>query len=478
LAFRRNTEVWVAPLNGNGVETVSEEQSRQLSPTGGAGFAFTPDGRAIIYSAESSVWIQSLDEDTRREVPIQLLVEREVAPPLLLRRVRVLDHSSGAFGPEVSMFLDGGRIAWIDSQGAREVPLGTRVVDVEGRYAIPGLIDMHNHVEAPYWGVDGYQEAQIAYGVTTVRDMGEPLEWVAALAERSSLISSAVPRYLYPGDMLIAGWGGYRESATLVRSEDQVRSGIQRHKNAGASFIKLHPPLPWPLQLAAADEARRSGLPIAAHGMIAQEMVRGVTLGSAFLEHLESFSRFHGDVQQLLAKSGAYWTPTLAIMGARGALAVEEPERLADAKFCAFFPGSCRRDVEGEESEPDSTEIRWYRMLLENIVGDVREARTRGTNLLLGTDRPDYPGYAMHVEMESFVRAGLTPAEVLRLSTRGAASALGVELDLGSLEPGKLADVVLLDASPLEEIRNTERIWRVIKGGWVYDPNELRPQGT
>ncbi len=446
LAFRRNTEVWVAPLNGSDIETVSEEQGRQLSPTGGAGFAFTPDGGALIYSAESSVWIHSLEEDTRREVPIQLLVEREVAPPLLLRRVRVLDFSAGAFGPEVSMFVDGGRIAWIDSQGAREVPPGTRVVDAEGRYAIPGLIDLHNHVEAPYWGVDGYQEAQIAYGVTTVRDMGEPLEWVAALAERSSLTSSAVPRYLYPGDMLIAGWGTYRESVTLVRSEDQVRSGIQRHGDAGVSFIKLHPPLPWPLQLAAADEARRSGLPIAAHGMIAQEMVRGVTHGYAFLEHLESFSRFHGDVQQLIAMSGAYWTPTLAIMGARGALAVEEPERLADAKFCAFFPGSCRRDVEGEESEPDSTEVRWYRMLMENIVGDVREARTRGANLLLGTDRPDYPGYAMHIEMESFVRAGFTPLEVLKLSTQGAATALEVEQDLGTLEPGKLADLVLLDA--------------------------------
>ncbi len=478
LAFRRNTEVWVAPLDGSAVETVSEEQGRQLSPTGGAGFAFTPDGRALIYSAESSVWIHSLEEDTRREVPIQLLAEREVAPPLLLRRVRVLDFSSGAFGPEVSMFLDGGRIAWIDSQGAREVPPGTQVVDAEGRYAIPGLIDMHNHVEAPYWGVDGYQEAQIAYGVTTVRDMGEPLEWVAALAERSSLTSSAVPRYLYPGDMLIAGWGGYRESATLVRSEDQARSGIQRHRDAGASFIKLHPPLPWPLQLAAADEARRFGLPMAAHGMIVQEVVRGVTLGYAFLEHLESFSRFHGDVQQLLAMSGTYWTPTLAVMGARGALAIEEPERLADAKFCAFFPGSCRRDVGGEESEADSTEIRWYRMLLENIVGDVREARIRGANLLLGTDRPDYPGYAMHVEMESFVRAGLTPVEVLKLSTWGAAAALGIERDLGMLEPGKLADLVLLDADPLEDIKNTQTIWRVIKGGWVFDPEALRSSST
>ncbi len=478
LAFRRNRGVWIAPLDDSGVRTVSEQQARQLSPTGGAGFAFTPDGRSLIYGDEGSVWILSLAENTRREVPVNLVVDREVAPPLLLRRVRVLDVSSGIFGKEVSMFVDGGRISWIDSEGDRDVPSGTRVIDAEGRYAIPGLIDMHNHAEAPYWGVDENQSAHIAYGVTTVRDMGEPLEWVTALAERSSLMSTPVPRYLYPGDMLQGRPETYGESSILVRSEDQVRSGIRRNKDAGASFIKVYHSVPWPLQLVAAEETRRQGLPVAAHGMIMQDVVRGITHGYTFLEHLGSFSRYHADVQQLLAVSGTYWTPTLAVFGARGAFAIEEPERLADAKFCAFFPESCRRDVEGEESEADSIEIRWYRMLLDNIVGDVREARTRGVNLLLGTDRADYPGYAMHIEMESFVRAGFTPLEVLELSTQGAATALGVERDLGTLEPNKLADIVLLDANPLEDIRNAQSIWRVIKGGWVFNPEELRPQGT
>ncbi len=476
LAYRRNTEVWVAPLGDSGVEPVSEELGRQLSQTGGAGFAFTPDGRALIYSAEGSVWIHSLAGDARREVPVQPMADREVVPPLLLRRVRVLDFSLGAFGREASVFVDGGRIRWIDSQGDREVPRGARVVDTEGRYAIPGLMDVHNHANAPWWGVAGNHAAHIAYGVTTVRNMGESLEWVAALAERSSLTYSPVPRHLYPGDMLAGPWGEYRQSMTLVRSEDQVRSAIQRHRNAGASFIKLHPPVPWPLQLAAADEARRYRLPIAAHGMIAQEVVRGVTLGYAFLEHLESYSGFHSDVQQLLAMNSAYWTPTLAVMGALEALAFEEPERFGDTKFCAFFPWGCLRDVEGDESEPDSAVILYYRMLVDNIIGDVREARTLGANLLLGSDRPDYPGYAMHVEMESFVRAGFTPMEVLRLATQGAASALGLERDLGTLEPDKLADVVILDANPLEDITNAQRIWRVIKGGWVFDPEELRPE--
>jgi Tol biopolymer transport system component len=475
LAFRRNTELWVAPLDTNGVSTVSEERSRRLSHTGGASFAFAPDGRSLVYAADGQIWKHFLEDDRRQEVPIQLVVDREVAPPLLLRRVRVLDFSSGTFGPEVSVFVDGGRISWIDSQGDRGVPPETRALDAEGQYAIPGWIDVHNHAEGPYFGEDANQAAHIAYGVTTVRDMGEPLEWAAALAERSSLTSSPIPRYIYPGDMLQGRPQTYGESSVLVRSEDQVRSGIQRHRDAGASFIKVYHTVPWPLQLVATDEARQSELPVVAHGMIVQEVVRGVTRGYAFLEHLESFSRFHGDVHQLLGMSGTYWTPTLAVMGARGALAAEEPERLANAKFCNFFPRSCRHNVEGDTPQPDSAGAAWYRMLFNNILGDVRKARAHGVKVLLGTDRTDYPGYAMHIELESFVRAGFTPLEVLELSTRRAAAALGVANDLGTIEPGKLADIVLLAANPLDDIRNTQAIWRVIKGGWLFDPDELRP---
>jgi imidazolonepropionase-like amidohydrolase len=477
IAFRRNTELWIAPLD-DAVTTVSEERAHQLSHTGGVGFAFTPDGQSLIYAAEGRVWKRSLSADAPGEVPIQLVVDREVARPLLLRRVRVLDFSSGAFGPEVSMFVDGGRIRWIDSESDREVPLETQVLDAEGRYAIPGLIDFHNHVGfSRIFGVEGNVTAHVAYGVTTVRVPGGEVGWVAALAERSSLTSSPMPRYVYAGDWLLGRPSyGYSERDLWLRSEDQVRSSIQHNKDAGASFIKSAWLLPWPLQLVAANEARQARLPIAIHGTRMQEVVRGVTLGYKFLEHLEPNSRFHDDVQQLLAISGTCWTPTLSIMGGTRVLFMEEPERLTDAKFCAFFPRSCRRDDEGRGPQLDSPEGRLFRMIQTNELGDLREARAHGVNVLVGTDRSVVPGFYIHIEMESFVLAGFTPLEVLELSTRRAALALGVAQDLGTLEPGKLADIVLLDANPLEDIKNTQTIWRVIKGGFVFDPEALRPE--
>ena len=108
----------------------------------------------------------------------------------------------------------------------------------------------------------------------------------------------------------------------------------------------------------------------------------------------------------------------------------------------------------------------------------IRQAHRHGVRLLAGTDASLvglFPGVSLHWELEYFVQAGLTPLEVLRIATQEAADTLGAGDDLGSLEVGKLGDIVLLDANPLEDIKNTQTTWRVIKGGWVFDPEKLRP---
>ena len=114
-------------------------------------------------------------------------------------------------------------------------------------------------------------------------------------------------------------------------------------------------------------------------------------------------------------------------------------------------------------------------MWVERLAG-IRAAHQRGVKLQAGTDAGVVPfGASLHWELEHFVQAGLPPLEVLRIATQQAAEAVGTQDDLGSLEPGKLADMVLLDKNPLEDIKNTQTIWRVIKGGWLFDPEKLRP---
>ena len=171
LAFRRNAEIWVAPLDE---QPVSEASVRLLSPEGGQTFSFTPDGSAVIYAQGDRVWRHPLTGGDPVEIPIQLELERPIPPAVVIRDVNVLDFNSGGFRGESSVLIEDGRIRWIDSDGDRSPPPGTAILDGGGRFAIPGLFDMHLHTEV----TGAYQKALLAYGVTSVRDVGAPLPLV------------------------------------------------------------------------------------------------------------------------------------------------------------------------------------------------------------------------------------------------------------------------------------------------------------
>jgi imidazolonepropionase-like amidohydrolase/Tol biopolymer transport system component len=466
LAFRRKVDIWVAPL---GKEPVKEEDIHQLSPEGGSSFAFTSDGSALIYSAGNRVWRHPLTGGEREEIPIRLELQRPTPPPRLLRGVRVLNLDAGRFGPETSLFIEQGRIRWIGSERGRKLPQGTVVVDAGGRFAIPGLFDMHVHT----WF--DQQAAMLAYGVTSVRNTGMSLPWVNALADRSEATSDPVARHFYSGDMFRSAAPELGEARVLIENEDDARAYVRRWKERGVHFIKTHPPYTWRLRRAVAQEARRLGLPVVGHGLGFKEVTQSATFGYAVVEHASN--RFYDDVLQMLALAGTRWDPTLAVGGGNQLLLRNEPERLADEKFRAFTPEKRSRARHGRDRFKVLSDTALCGRSVERLA-TVRAAHRHGVRLLAGTDAPldeAFSGVSLHWELEHFVQAGLTPLEVLRIATQEAAAAVGAEDELGTLEAGKLADLVLLDANPLEDIKNTQTIWRVIKGGWLFDPDKLRP---
>ena len=471
LAFKRNTEIWVAPL---GAELVREENVRRLSRDGGYSFTFTPDGSAVIYAAGNRVWRHSLDGRERDEIPIRLALPRPTPPPLLVRRVRVLDSTAGGFGPEISLLIEQGRIRWIGSERVRQLPPETVTLDAGGRFAIPGLFDMHVHSS---WT---NQKAFLAYGVTSVRDLGGPLAWLNALADRGEASNDAVPRYFFTGERPKSAKPVQSTWELLIYDEDDARTYVRRWKDWGAHFLKVYYPLSWALQRVVAEEARRQGLPMIGHGFKGiEEIIKSVTLGKAGFEHATTPGRLYDDVLQMLAAAGTRWDPTLVTRG-NFVLLRDEPERLTDTKLRAF---TSAREVRQAQTESYFDGLRAIgenefrgRWMLQ--LASVHAARQRGVKLLVGTGAGNpgiFFGSHLHWELEHFVQAGLAPLEVLRIATQEAAAAVGADDDLGTLEPGKLADLVLLDKNPLEDIKNTQTIWRVIKGGWLFDPDKLRP---
>jgi Tol biopolymer transport system component/imidazolonepropionase-like amidohydrolase len=465
LAFRRNSEIWVAPMRN---EPIHEDHVRRLSPEGGATFEFTPDSAAVIYAVGSRAWRHPLGGGDRQEYPVRLEWRCPEPPPLLVRGVRVLDLAAGKFGAETSLLIERGTISWIGPEPGHELPAGVVVLEAAGKYAIPGLFDFHVH--SAWANHDADPDTFLAYGITSVRDTGGSLELLGAVADRGDTTGAPVPRYFYSGEIFEGAQPIWGDAFLQVYTAEEARDLVGRWKARGAHFIKVYPSLPWPLQRAVAEEARRQGLPVAGHGLGLEEIVKSVTLGYSCLEHCPM--SLNDDLKNLLVAAGTRCDPTLAILGGHSNLMRKEPKILDDAKLRTYFSESFIRSARGGGFP--GTAASWAGRLAE-----IRAARRGGVKLHAGTDSlmtGTFFGASLHWELAHLVEAGLEPIEVLRLATQDAAAAVGAERYLGTLEPNKLADLLVLDADPLSNIRNTGAIWRVVKGGWAFDPKALRAE--
>jgi imidazolonepropionase-like amidohydrolase len=457
VAFRRGAEIWVVQTDRQATEA---QRPYRLSPRGGDSFDFTPDGSAVIFADRNEVWRQPLARVEPEKMPLQVGVKRPTPQPMLLRRVRVLDFVAGDFGPETSVLIEGGRIRWIGSEDGQELPEDAAMLDVGGRFAIPGLFDLHVHNRG------GYQAPNnLAYGVTSLRDVGTQLMWLNLFDDWADATDAPTPRSFHAGEMLYG-------PPEILPTAEEVRAVVRRDKTGGAGLIKVYATLPWSIHRAVAAEARALGLPVAAHGTTVKEVTKGVTLGYATLEH--AGFRYYDDVLQMLAGAGTRWVPTVSNDVGDWLRLKAEPERLETEAFRGFVS-----QVEWELAAGDTVwRARIYPEIHAQQTATIRAAYARGVKLQAGTDQPEHlslPGVSLHWELEDLAHAGIPTLEVLRIATQEGANAVGAGADLGSLERGKLADIVLLDANPLDDIQNTQTIWRVIKGGWVFDPEALRP---
>lgn len=465
LAFRRNSEIWIAPL---GTGLLKDQDFRRFSAEGGRSFAFTADSSAIVYSEGARVWRQPIQGGRAAELPIRLTLPRTTPPPLLISRLRVLDLRAGKFSDETSMLIEQGRIRWIGSENGRSIPANATRLDGGGRYAIPGLTDSHTH--AAWTNQQITEDTLIAYGVTSVRDTGSRLDIVNALRDRGEATGLPVPRYFASGDIfegLMPLWG---DAFLEITTKEEAREYVKRMKDLGASFIKVYASLPWYLKSEVAAEANRLGMPTVGHGLSLEETVRSINFGITSLEH--NAANTNDDVIKLLAGSGTMLDPTITIFGQGTPSMLADPEML-DEKFRTFIPEDAIKAARPGRPVSDAQRAAW----IEGTLGPIRKKHQAGIKLLDGTDAlmtSVFHGPSVHWSLQFFGWAGIPAIDVLRMGTIAAAETMGASADLGSLEPGKIGDVVLLDANPLQEVKNTLKIWRVVKGGQVFDPATMR----
>ncbi|HEY1676665.1 MAG TPA: amidohydrolase family protein [Candidatus Sulfotelmatobacter sp.] len=375
-----------------------------------------------------------------------------------------------------------------------------------GKFLIPGLWDMHVHTVFGDWFPRAREITLplfIANGITGVRDMGSELETLQEWRKEISTGTLVGPRMVMAGPMLDGPQPRFPSSIAIKTPEDGRRA-VDDLKKRGADFIKLQSLIPRDAVFAIADEAKKQGIPFVGHvpdsvrasemsnaGMKSFEHLIGIFEGASpledqFIKGPKSESKFLSTYDparaaklfDLLANNQTWQCPTL--VWERGGNLIE----LTDyhdprAKYvpASWKDGTWKRftgEIMHDFNTDDSATRRKFVAKELEVVNAMHKA---GIPFLAGTDTPPgvyiFPGFSLHEELQRFVAAGFSPLEALRTATLNPAKFFGRENELGTIEKGKLADLVLLDANPLEDIRNTQKIAGVVANGRYFSRSDL-----
>lgn len=270
----------------------------------------------------------------------------------------------------------------------------------------------------------------------------------------------------------------YYTSTLAIGDEEELAREMQRAFDIGYDLVKTYVRLPDNLQKLAIEEAHRQGIfvtshelyPALAYGVDGVEHVAG-TSRRGYSPKLSDLRRSYDDVVELIGRSGVYFTPTVLIYGGWTLALAREPELVRERRFEMLFPAWAQDRF---KSAVVTENVDAAREVMAPIFETVRNISDRGGRILAGTDSPIVPyGLSLLVEIEQLAEAGLGPLKALESATRVAAEALGVGDELGTIEVGKIADLVLLGGNPLEDIGNLRKTEMVIVNGRLVTVEQL-----
>jgi Tol biopolymer transport system component/imidazolonepropionase-like amidohydrolase len=412
---------------------------------------------------------------------IALLLPR-AAPEgsVVFRGARVVTMKGDEVLERADVVVTGNRIASVGASGSVAVPQDARVVEAAGKTIIPGLIDTHAHLH--YSGFEVFPEAKweyvanLAYGVTTVYDPSAPSLDTFAQAEMVEAGLMEGPR-VYSSGMVLYGGQPFDIYAEVGSQADAVRQ-VKRMKAYGARMIKVYQQPRRAQRLYFAEACRREKMLLTAEG--AGELFTDMTMaldGFTAFEHSLPVA-LRKDAVDLFARSGSVYTPTLIVSygGAWGELYFWQTRNPHDDPKLNRFTPHRLLDPLGRR-HPWITPEEYHFPTVARGAADVVRA---GGSVTLGA-HGQVQGIGVHWELWMLAGEGagpdheaLTPHQALRAATLAGAAKIGLAPDLGSVEPGKLADLVVLDADPLQDIHNSAAIRWVVKNGVVYEGETMK----
>ena len=450
-----------------------------------------------------------------------LLTTLYVAPGLaqeviVIRGGTLIDGTGAPPVPNAVVVVRGNRIETVSRNGQASYPAGARVLEADGKFIVPGLMDAHCHYQ------DWMPELMLSYGVTSVFEIGGGGAW--GLAQREAVARGKIPGpriFVAVGSIAgariaavssTAGAGGALGSRQVIGTAAQGREVARRFIAAGADMVKVHRGPPLEVYQAAIDEAHRAGLPVVAQPLGPTVYAREAVLaGADILEHaagvgysiVKDPAKWEGfgttievhsidptpfadmddgkaeELIRLMVDRNVYLEPDFIAVG-RGFQAGRRKFELQDYRLLqdpglAYVPESRRRKILGtyrefDELDPAEWELRHKGYL--NMLRFIKMFVDAGGKVMSGTDTGGWavPGIGLHHELEILVEeAGLTPMQAIVAATRNPAEGFRVLDQVGTIEAGKLADLMVVNADPLQNISNLQQIEWVVKDGNLID---------
>jgi hypothetical protein len=478
------------------------------------GLGFTPstiwldeDGS---FFASVSAWLSVVREGWEASLPTLLRKQDELeagrtarlahaltrrpTTPLAFTNANLFDSETGRTIPHTTVVVEGNRVKAVGRDGKVSVPKNAEVLDARGRTLMPGLWDMHVHLSPN----DGLMH--VAAGVTSVRDMGNDIDTLLALRSKIDAGEEVGPRIMMAG--LMDGRGPYAgPTKVLVDTEEEARAAVDNFARLGYSQIKIYSSIKPELVPKLVALAHARGLRVSGHVpafMSAEQFVRA---GADEFQHINFFvlNFLFDDVKdtrtpvrftavadraatidlssarvrsfvELLKERKTVVDPTVNIFEG---MFTDRPGRIPAgyAPVAERLPPQVRRYLlAGGLPVPEGKDER-YRESAKALLRMIKMLYDAGVTLVAGTDAT--PGFALHRELELYAEAGIPANEVLRIATMGAARVMKRDGELGSIAPGKLADLILVEGDPARRISDIRRVTLVVKDGAVYDTAAL-----
>jgi len=501
VAFRQNYQAFLMPLMP-GKQAVEVDKKggalpvTQVSAEGADFINWSDGGKRVhwsmgptFYSADTATLFASSpkgEDAPKFPAPrngVSLSMDVAASKPtgtvaLTGARVVTMSRPDGGIIEDATILIRGERIVAVGPRSSVAIPAGATTVDMTGKTIIPGLVDAHAH------GGQGEDElipeqnwnamANFAFGTTTVHDPSSRSAEIFPAAEMQRAGMRLQPRTFSTGEIIYGAKSP--EVYAEINTYDDALATVRRLKSQGAHSVKnYNQPRREQRQMVVAAAQAENMAVVPEGGSLYTMDVSLIQDGNSTVEHNVPLEHFYADLVQLWSQSKTDYTPTLVVTygGPAGdpywrahTDVWRQPLLMKHVPPSLLAAQNARREIAPDEDYVDAASAR-----------EAKKLADRGVQVSIGA-HGQQPGLGAHWEMWSFVRGGWSPVEALRAATIMPATSLGYARDIGSLEPGKLADLVVLDADPTTNIRNTEKVHQVMLGGRLYDAATLNEVGT